>query len=159
MITRFTNGTATADVDLDQESGYEWLTKPDGDHVLRIGRQSWTIDSVDITPETVRFRMNGEPVQLGYQDEQALLLEKLGFRRVAASAAGTLKAPMPGRILAVHAAVGDTVAAGQRVAVLEAMKMENELRAPVDGVVAAVPVQAGQSVEKNTVIIEITPLG
>lgn len=159
MITRFTNGSATLDVDLDQESGHEWFTKPDGDHVLRVGRQSWTIDSVEYSPEAIRFRMNGIPVQLGYQDEQAMLLEKLGFKRVAASAAGSLKAPMPGRILAVHASVGDTVAAGQRVAVLEAMKMENELRAPVDGVVASVPVQPGQSVEKNTVIIEITPLG
>lgn len=159
MITRFTNGTATLELDLSTETGHEWLSKPDGSHVLRIGTRSWTIDSVEVGPDSIRFRMNGEPVQLGYQDEQAMLLDKLGFRKAASAGAGTLKAPMPGRILAVHAAVGDTVTAGQRIAVLEAMKMENELRAPLDGIVASVPVQAGQSVEKNTVIIEISPLG
>jgi acetyl/propionyl-CoA carboxylase alpha subunit len=159
MTTRFTNGTATSDVDLDEESGYMWFCKSDGDHVLRIGRVSWVIDSVDIGPDVIRFSMNGSPVVLGYQDEQALLLEKLGFRKATVTAAGTLNAPMPGRIVTIHVSVGDPVVCGQRVAVLEAMKMENELRAPVDGIVAAVPVQAGQSVEKNTVIIEITPLG
>lgn len=159
MIIRFTNGTTISDVDLDQESGTVWFNKSDGDHVLRIGRVTWVIDSVEIGPDTIRFRMNGIPVVLGYQDEQAMLLDRLGFRKVSASTAGTLRAPMPGRMVAVLVSVGDTVTSGQRVAVLEAMKMENELRAPMDGIVAAVPVQAGQSVEKNTVIIEITPLG
>jgi Acetyl/propionyl-CoA carboxylase, alpha subunit len=159
MTIRFTNGTATRDLDLDKESGYEWSAKSDGDHVLRIGHATWIVDSVDIGPDVIRFRMNGSPVVLAYQDEQAMLLDKLGFRKASETTAGTLKAPMPGRILAMHVSVGDTVARGQQVAVLEAMKMENELRAPVDGIVAAVPVQAGQSVEKNTVIIEITPLG
>lgn len=160
MTIRFTNGTASSDVDLATETDLEWLRKSDGDHVLRIGRLTWVVDSVAIESDVIRFRMNGSPVVLGYQDEQSMLLDKLGFRNVSATAAATtLKAPMPGRIVAMHVSVGEPVVSGQRVAVLEAMKMENELRAPVDGTVAAIPVQPGQSVEKNTVIIEITPLG
>jgi pyruvate carboxylase subunit B len=160
MTIRFTNGTASSDVDLATETDLEWLRKSDGDHVLRIGRLTWVVDSVAIESDVIRFRMNGSSVVLGYQDEQSMLLDKLGFRNVSETAAATtLKAPMPGRIVAMHVSVGEPVVSGQRVAVLEAMKMENELRAPVDGTVAAIPVQPGQSVEKNTVIIEITPLG
>jgi pyruvate carboxylase subunit B len=50
--------------------------------------------------------------------------------------------------------VGDQVRAGQGVVVLEAMKMENELKAETDGVVARVLVESGQAVEKGTVLVE-----
>ena len=60
--------------------------------------------------------------------------------------AGTLTAPMPGVVLSVEAPVGTTVARGDVVLVLEAMKMNNPLRAPQAGVVAEILVEAGQNV-------------
>lgn len=159
MKTRFSNGHHSLELDPDAESGQDWRRLPDGRHVLRIGMRTWLVDSVVVESDTIRFRINGEPVRLNYQDENSLLLDKLGFRKTAASSTGILKAPMPGRIVSVNAAAGDIVEAGQRLAVLEAMKMENELRAPIRGSILAVHVAAGQSVEKNTVIIEIKPLG
>ena len=57
---------------------------------------------------------------------------------------GVVKAPMHGRVLELFAAAGDRVAAGQRLAVIEAMKMEHTLRAPFAGVVAQVPVRTGR---------------
>ena len=66
-----------------------------------------------------------------------------------------IKAPMPGRIVRVLVGVGDRVTARQPVLVVEAMKMENELRSPRDGVVTEVRVVPGAAVESNAVLIVI----
>ena len=60
---------------------------------------------------------------------------------------------MPGTIVSVHVATGDRVSAGQLVVKLEAMKMTNAIKAPQDGVVAEVRVQAGQSVGYGDVLV------
>jgi biotin carboxyl carrier protein len=64
-------------------------------------------------------------------------------------------APMPGRIVRLLVDVGDRVGARQGVVVVEAMKMENELRAPGDGVVTAINVKAGAAVDKDAVLMVI----
>lgn len=64
-------------------------------------------------------------------------------------------APMPGTIVSVKVNVGDKVEKGTLVAVLEAMKMENEIFAGVDGVVASVNVSAGDSVNAQDVIVSV----
>ena len=61
---------------------------------------------------------------------------------------------MPGLVVRVHAAPGQAVAAGAGVVVLEAMKMENELRAAVSGVISKVHARAGETVEKGQILIE-----
>jgi biotin carboxyl carrier protein len=66
-----------------------------------------------------------------------------------------IKAPMPGRVLRVLVGVGDRVTARQPVVVVEAMKMENELRSPRDGVVTEVLVAPGAAVESNAVLMVI----
>jgi biotin carboxyl carrier protein len=66
-----------------------------------------------------------------------------------------LLAPMPGKVVRVLVNKGDPVRARQPLAVIEAMKMENELRAGRDGVVAELPVSPGQSVEAGTLIAVI----
>jgi biotin carboxyl carrier protein len=74
----------------------------------------------------------------------------------AASGEGkAVQAPMPGVILEVSVKVGDKVKAGQKVAVLEAMKMENEIDANADGTITAVLVAKGDSVEVDQDIVKI----
>ena len=63
--------------------------------------------------------------------------------------------PMPGTILAVNVAVGDTVKRGQVLMILEAMKMENEIMCPCDGKVASVNTSKGASVESGTLLCVI----
>ncbi|GAA0949682.1 acetyl/propionyl/methylcrotonyl-CoA carboxylase subunit alpha [Actinocorallia libanotica] len=70
-------------------------------------------------------------------------------------AAGSLLAPMPGSVVAVHAQAGDTVTAGQVVLVLEAMKMQHNVTAPADGVVAAIEVQVGRQVSAGDVLARV----
>lgn len=62
---------------------------------------------------------------------------------------------MHGNILRLHVAVGDRVAEGQKLAVLEAMKMEHEINAAIAGIVTAVNAAPGDQVPANTLIVEI----
>ncbi len=84
-----------------------------------------------------------------------------GRRRRTANAARAggdhpVAAPMPGRVVRVMVEPGDTVAAGQGLAVVEAMKMENEVVAPAAGVVGAVLVVAGDTVEAGGVLLVVS---
>ena len=73
----------------------------------------------------------------------------------AAPAAGSVCAPMPGTILSVSVHEGDRVKKGDVLAVLEAMKMENEIQAPSDGTVTAVHVSANSSVDTGSPIVTL----
>ncbi len=78
--------------------------------------------------------------------------KKAAPKATGAAGAVAINAPMPGKIVAVKANAGATVAKGDVILVLEAMKMENEICAPQDGVVATVDVAVGDSVEGGSVL-------
>ncbi|HVE79587.1 MAG TPA: biotin/lipoyl-containing protein [Gemmatimonadaceae bacterium] len=93
-------------------------------------------------------------------DVEALDERTRAIRELSAAAAGPVGpapvvAPMPGLVVRVSVQPGDRVQAGQGVVVMEAMKMENELRAAGAGVVKAVLVATGTPVEKGAVLVEL----
>ncbi|MBO7195885.1 MAG: acetyl-CoA carboxylase biotin carboxyl carrier protein subunit [Clostridia bacterium] len=71
------------------------------------------------------------------------------------SGANTVVAPMPGTVLDIKVSVGQAVKKGEVICVLEAMKMENDIPAPCDGVIASVNVQKGATLAANDVIVSI----
>jgi biotin carboxyl carrier protein len=85
--------------------------------------------------------------------------KKLGGRPGSGAAGGpvTVRAAMPGKIVQVEVMEGDHVAAGTGLLIIEAMKMENEIRSEGPGVVKAVRVKPGMAVERDAVLIEIGP--
>ena len=88
-------------------------------------------------------------------DERARAIRDAAGAAAPASGPAPLKAPMPGLIVRVLVQPGDEVRSGQGLVVMEAMKMENELRAPGVGRVRAVRVEPGTAVEKGAVLIEL----
>lgn len=76
-------------------------------------------------------------------------------RSEAGGAKGATRAYMPGRVVEILVAEGDTVTKGQGIVVLEAMKMKNEIAADCDGQILAIKVKAGQAVEGGDVLFEI----
>jgi biotin carboxyl carrier protein len=91
---------------------------------------------------------------------EALDARTRAIRDLTAASAGPrgpapLLAPMPGMIVRIAVAPGDTVTAGQGLIVMEAMKMENELRAQSAGTVTAVRVTTGTAVQKGAVLVEL----
>ncbi len=109
-------------------------------------RGLWTLD------------INGERYAVDAVDERMRTLRDLTEASATATGPAPLIAPMPGLIVRVSVALGDTVSAGQGLVVVEAMKMENELRASVAGVVIAVRAVVGSAVEKGALLIELGPL-
>jgi len=70
---------------------------------------------------------------------------------------GTVSASMPGKVVTVEVSVGDSVEEGQTVLILEAMKMQNEVAAPISGTVIAVHCEDGVNVQANVPLIVIEP--
>lgn len=91
-------------------------------------------------------------------DERTRALRDLTAASPGATGPAPLVAPMPGLIVRVTAVAGDVVSAGQGLVVIEAMKMENELRATAAGVVLSVRAVAGTAVEKGAILVELGPL-
>lgn len=88
-------------------------------------------------------------------DERTRTIRELSGASAAASGPAPLKAPMPGMIVRVSVEVGDTVVPGQSLVVMEAMKMENELRATAAATVKAVLAKPGTAVEKGALLLEM----
>ncbi len=103
----------------------------------------------------LRVTLDGQATAVRVQDEHDLLLERFGLKEDAAAGECEVRAPMPGLVLDVRVAVGDTVAADEGLVVLEAMKMENELCAPAAGVVHALHAHPGDAVDKDTLLVEL----
>ena len=110
--------------------------------VEAVGRGRWSL-----TPK-------GERWELEVLDERTQHIRSLAGGGNQRRAAGVLRAPMPGLVVRVQVQPGEQVAAGDPLVVLEAMKMENELKAAAPGKVKSVPVAAGEVVEKGQVLVE-----
>lgn len=124
-------------------------------HVVKIGRD---VHRVVARRGAQRGQFSvwvgGHTLDVEALDERTRAIRKLtGASRVAGPA--HLMAPMPGLIVRVNVAEGDVVKGGQGVVVMEAMKMENELRAPAAGVVKRVLVKPGMAVEKGAMLLEM----
>lgn len=104
---------------------------------------------------TYALRIDGRRYQVDALDERTRAIRDLADAARAPSGPAPLTAPMPGLVVRVHVAVGDAVIAGQPLVVIEAMKMENELRALAAGTVRAVHATPGQPVEKGAVLVEV----
>ncbi len=96
----------------------------------------------------VVLHLGGARIELSVREEVGG-----GLRAAARRADGVVRAPMPGRVVRVLVAVGDEVAEGQGVAIVEAMKMENEIFAPHAGQVTEVPAVAGRPVESGEPLV------
>jgi acetyl/propionyl-CoA carboxylase alpha subunit len=88
-------------------------------------------------------------------DERTRSIRDLSATNAGPSGPAPIIAPMPGLIVRVNVSVGDQVEAGQGLVVMEAMKMENELRATAAGVVKSVEVSPGTAVEKGTLLVAL----
>ena len=142
---------------------------------LKINGAEYTVDINDVEGQEVKLTVNGTPYNVTVDQElkqpKTHVINSRPAPRVSAAAgdvqrsntpapgasAGGAKVttPLPGTILDVFVNVGDQVAEGQRVVLLEAMKMENNIEADVAGTVKAVKVRKGDSVLEGDVLVEI----
>ncbi len=99
--------------------------------------------------------VRGQLFHLEAQDERSQLLA--ASAQTVAEGKQVIEAEMPGKVVKLEAAVGDTVVEGQGVLVLEAMKMENEIPSPIDGIVTEIGVSEGEAVEGGQLLFVVEP--
>lgn len=102
-----------------------------------------------------QLKINGKVVDIQLEDKYDELLKKLGMDTGLSQKIGDLKAPMPGLVVNIPVAEGDEIKKGDLLLILEAMKMENALKAVADATVKKIIVKTGQAVEKNQVLIQL----
>ncbi len=108
--------------------------------------------------ERVEVVIDGWRFEVDLEGEQRARLRERATRAIGDRARGgplELRAIIPGRVVSVDVAEGDAVEAGQRVLVIEAMKMQNELRSPRAGTIARLAVGAGQTVELGDLLVVV----
>lgn len=125
-------------------------------HVLKDNESyNATIESIDYATKTATVKVNGQLYSVNIADEYDQLVEKMGLSVSSSQAADDVKAPMPGLVLDILVETGQTIQKGDSLLILEAMKMENVLKATGNGTVKSVVVEKGNAVDKNQVLIEL----
>src|SRR5439155_10901483 len=142
-----------------------WARRPGSPFIhRRLGQRSRTI-----APQAARGRRPpsppprwalgaaGERFEIEVQDDRSRQIEALTGQGRKVAAGGVVKAPMPGLVVRVEVSVGQVVEAGEGLVVVEAMKMENELRASHRAIVEQIHVSAGDRVEKGAPLVTLSP--
>jgi biotin carboxyl carrier protein len=109
--------------------------------------------SVDKVAKTVTLLYNNQKYVAKITEPMDELLKSMGLENAMVAKISEVKAPMPGLVLDVLVAVGQTVEMGEKILTLEAMKMENAIKSPTAGTIASIHVSKGQAVDKNFVLI------
>jgi pyruvate carboxylase subunit B len=112
---------------------------------------------VNVAPGSWLVQNAGERYEVEVVDERTAHIRSLVGAAAASTGPKALKAPMPGLVVRVVVEPGQQVSAGASLVVLEAMKMENDLKAAGAAVIDQVLVGAGQTVEKGTVLVTFRP--
>lgn len=99
--------------------------------------------------------LNSNTYQIDISDALDLLIEKMGYGTNNTKKQDLIHAPMPGIIIGLNVEEGDTVKEGDKLLILEAMKMENALICPKDATVKSVNIEKGDAVEKGKLLIEL----
>ncbi|QNP53856.1 biotin/lipoyl-containing protein [Hymenobacter qilianensis] len=150
-----TNGSITVD-----NAPFNWDVVPLGAgryHILYEGRSySAELITIDYAAKALQLKLNNRIVDLQAKDRFDLLLDKLGMSNAATSKVHELKAPMPGLIVDIRVETGQTVQKGDPLLVLEAMKMENILKAPSDVTIGAIKINLRDNVQKGQVLVQFT---
>ena len=125
-------------------------------HILS-GHRSYevTIDESNIPAKKVRVSMQGDIFNLEIKDPLDQMLDKMGFGVNAEKQIKEIKAPMPGLVLEISVTNGQEVATGDKMLILEAMKMENSINIPSNATIKKILVKKGQAVDKGQVLIEL----
>ncbi len=138
---------------------------------MKLGGEQVEFNLLDEQPGTLTFMWAGRPVRLVWAvegDQTWLFLDGCTYvlrkpepasrrRSSTANAQGQVLAPMPAQVRSLEVSSGDRVAAGQPLLLLEAMKMEIRISAPIGGRITELGIQVGQTVSRDELLLVIEP--
>ncbi len=125
-------------------------------HALENNRK-YEVEIIESDFALKRFllEVNGNRYEVKLKDKYDQLVEKMGFSAVNNQKLKNIKAPMPGLIIDILVEAGQSIEKGDQLLILEAMKMENVLKAEGEGIVKEVLFEKGASVDKGQIIIDM----
>ena len=109
----------------------------------------------DAIAKRLKIEIEGETFDVEIKDELDQMLEQMGFGKASIKQVKNIKAPMPGLVLEIAVTDGQEVKEGDKLLILEAMKMENSIMIQTSATIKKVSVSAGQAVEKGQVLVEL----
>lgn len=141
----------------DERAVWDASIQPNGLVSVLYNGKSYTaiVESVDKVNKEVTLRLNGKLYKTSIKEPIDLLLSNMGMDLKSMQKAEPVKAPMPGLVLKVLVSPGQQINKGDGLVVLEAMKMENILKATAPATVKAIKVNERTAVEKGAVLIEL----
>lgn len=139
---------------------------------LKLNDKEYQVYLRDLSAEEATLEINGKEYQVAISAVSEIIPEGAASSSAPAlvnapasvarsksgdAAAGCVQAPIPGSIMEVYVKVGDQIKAGQPLFKMEAMKMENEINARIDGTISSVSISAGDTVNQGDELMVITP--
>jgi len=161
-----TIGDREADVELgpegirvDGEGVAAELMEMDGTdvHSLLLGGRSYRVLAARRGPGEWMLHMSGRQLRARVTDERTRAIREMAGVKEVRVGPRFLRAPMPGLVVKVEVVEGDEVGPGQGLVIVEAMKMENELKSDGGGRISRILVEPGQIVEKDQILVEFEP--
>ena len=138
--------------------GFDWscVEIRDGQFHIIFNNQSFIADVVEANTTEKNFviSINNNNYRVELKDQFDELLQFLGMDGLKKLKESEIKAPMPGRVLEIMKKPGDSIFKGDTILVLEAMKMENVIKSPDDGIIKKIVVEKNQAVDKNELLVE-----
>lgn len=113
------------------------------------------VQQIDLENKQVTLLINGQIYECSIKEEIDALISEMSLTTSKKKVNKNLISSMPGLVLKLNVAEGDSITAGDPLMILEAMKMENVLSADADGVIKAIHCSEGDAVEKRQLLIEI----
>jgi biotin carboxyl carrier protein len=144
--------------DLETESISQLDAVPTGANAFHILHQNTPykaeIIASDFNQKNYSVKVNNTIYNVAISNPLDILIKEMGFEVGLTKQINAIKAPMPGLILEISVAVGQTVKENDNLIILGAMKMENSFLSPRDGIIKAIAVNTGDAVEKGQLLIE-----
>ncbi len=141
-----------------QLTNFEVVQLSDGIYQLhQTGQTSVIIEvlAIDFDLKSMKIRNNHTIYDLEFKNDLDLVLDKMGIKRSVETLNTDIKAPMPGKVIAILVSPNDQVKKGDGILILEAMKMENVLKASADCTIKTVHISTGVNVEKGQLLVEL----
>jgi biotin carboxyl carrier protein len=138
----------------DREFHVDFLQVDPGLYSLLIGGRSYEIDLLEVD-EALMVLVDGQPFRVEIQEERERRLRAAAGKGEVKAGKRVVTAPMPGKVVRLLVRPGDAVQPGDGIIVVEAMKMENELKAPAAGTVKEIRVEEGRAVGGGDVLVVI----
>lgn len=123
--------------------------------ILKMGGRNYRFTFNSRDEKQIGFLKEGNYFRLSVQNKLEKTIEEISSHRNGNETVFNIKSPMPGLVLKVKKQVGDVIQTNESVMILEAMKMENDIKSPASGIIKEILIKEKQSVDKGTLLFRI----